>query len=128
MLSHTVCEDFFLNQHIFKPSVRLFKILRAAYVSVEDFGGCTRLSVLCGVSVFGCPFPIGFLFTDCILCHSESVPDGNAIGEEVASARLCEIAEGFSGCGVVELRVVGDYRLYVVLRAELADGVARGVE
>ncbi len=83
VLFHTPHENFFFDKYIFEARVVFDKVHVLGDVSVEDFGGCARRSVLFGVSVTLTEADVGWLFADGVLCHLQGVPHWDAVGKEV---------------------------------------------
>ena len=103
------------------------EVVVALDIAVEDFGGGPDASAYHVVIVLA-ELNVSFLLADGVLCHLQGVPQGNAIGEEVAALGLGDIAEGVVGRAIIEASVVSDNRLDVVLLAEVSHVALGGVD
>ena len=128
MLSHAPHKNFFFNQDIFESGMIFGEIFIKRDLLIEDFGGCARYIVAAHVSAFLTPVDVSRLAADRVLRHLEGVPYGNAVGQEPPGRGLCDISQG-AVCGtIVEPRVMGDNRLYIVLAAKRGDVAAGGLD
>ena len=117
MLFHTPNENFFFDKYIFEARVVFDKVHVLCDVPIKNLGGCARRPVLLGVSVALTKTDVGWLFADGILCHLESIPNGDTIGEKVTALGLGDIPQGVVGGAVVETGVMGDDGLDIVFLA-----------
>jgi len=103
------------------------EVVVALDIAVKDLGSGPDASAYHVVIVLA-ELDVSFLLADGILRHLQGVPQGNAVGEEVAALGLGDITQGVVGRAIVEAGVVGDNRLDVVLLAEVSHVALGGVD
>lgn len=118
VLPHALGKDFLLDENILEAGMVFDEVSVESDIAVKDFRRGSHAPAH-HVVVSLTEADIGLLLADGVLCHLEGIPNGDAVGEEVAALGLGDIAQGVVGGAVVEAGVVGDDGLHVVLLAQV---------